>query len=69
MVPVNRRDTIFDGGQSTKFGGMRNLKHDIISPKFYEILIKTELEGDTALDLNKFYNHINMCLNEVNRLQ
>ena len=41
MVPANRRDPPLDGGQYTKIGGMWNFKHDIISPKFYEILIKT----------------------------
>ena len=47
---------------------MWNLKHDIKSPKFYELIIKEELKGDTALDLKNFYNHIQMCLNEVTRL-
>ena len=47
---------------------MLNLKHEIISPKFYELLIKIELKGDNALELNNFYNHINMCLNVVTRL-
>ena len=53
----------------TKIGGMWNLKYEIISPKFYEILIKTELKGDTALDIKNFYNHINTCLNAVTRLR
>ena len=47
---------------------MWTLKHDISSPKFYEILIKKELKGETALDLNNLFNHIKMCLNAVNRL-
>ena len=34
-----------------KIGGMWNLKHKIISPKFYEILIKTQLKGDNSLEL------------------
>ena len=38
-----------DGVQYTKIGVMWTLKHEIISPIFYEILIKTELKGDTAL--------------------
>ena len=58
-----------DSGQSTKISGMCTMKHDISSTKFYELLIKTELKGDTDLGINNFYNHINMCLNAVNRLQ
>ena len=48
---------------------MWTLKHEIISPKFYEILIKTQFKDNTALELNNFYNHINMCINNVTRLQ
>ena len=40
VVPDNRRGPPLDGGQSTKIVGMCTLKHDIISPKFYELLIK-----------------------------
>ena len=40
VVPYNKRFPPLDGGQSTKIGGMWTLKHEIISPKFYEILIK-----------------------------
>ena len=69
VVPANRRDTPLDGGHSTKIGGMWNIKHEISSPKFYELLIKSELKGDTALDLNNFYKHINMSLNTVTRLR
>ena len=58
-----------DGGQSMKICGMWTLKHMIISTKFYELIINTELKVDTALDINNFYNHINMCLDVVNRLQ
>ena len=43
------------GGQYTEIGGMWNLKHDIISTKFYELHIKTKLIGDNAMDLKKFY--------------
>ena len=46
-----------------------NLKHDISSPKFYELLIKIEIKGDTTLDLKKFYDHINMCINVVTRIK
>ena len=68
VVPANRIDTPLVGGQYKKIGGMWTLKHDISSTKFYELLINTELKGDTALDLKKFYNHIKMCLNTVTRI-
>ena len=45
------------------------LKHEIISPKLYELLIKAELKGNTAIYLNNLYNHINMFLNTVTRLR
>ena len=48
---------------------MWTLKHDISSPKFYELLIKTVIKVNTDLDLNNFYNHIKVCINEVTRLQ
>ena len=48
---------------------MWTLKHEISSQKFYELLINTELKGGTALELKNFYNHINMCLNAMTRLQ
>ena len=69
VVLGNRRDTPLDVGHSTKVGGMWTLKHEICSPKFYETLIKIELKRYTALDFKNFYNHINMCPNEVTRLQ
>ena len=69
VVPDSRRDPPLDGGHTTKIGGMWNLKHEISSPKLYELLIKTELKGDTALDLKNIYNHINIYLNSVTRLQ
>ena len=69
MIPSNRRSPPLEGGHSTKIGGMWTLKHEIISPKFYELLIKTELKGDTDLDLKNFYNHTNMCLNAVTRIR
>ena len=68
MVPDNRRAPPLEGGNSTKIGGMCNLKCEISSPKFYELLIKTEPKGDTALYLNKFYNHIKIFLNALTRL-
>ena len=51
VVPAFRRAPPSEEGHSTIIGGMLTLKHEIISPKFYELLIKTELKGDTALDL------------------
>ena len=44
VVPNNRRALPLDGGHSTKSDGMWTLKHEISSPRFYEILIKTELK-------------------------
>ena len=55
VVLANRRDPPLEGGHSTKIGGMWTLKHEISSPKFYKLLIKTELKVDTDLDLNNFY--------------
>ena len=68
VVPTNRRDPPLEGGHSTNIGGMWTLNHETSSPKFYELLIKTELKGETALDLKNFFNHINMCLNAMHRL-
>ena len=48
---------------------MWNIKHYFRSPKLYELLIKIEIKGDTSMDPNNLYNHIKMCLNEVDRLQ
>ena len=69
MVPKNKRDPPLEGGHSTEIVGMWNLKHEINSPKFYELFINTELKCGTDLDLKNFYNHINMRLNAVTRLQ
>ena len=49
LVPANKRDSPLEGGSSMKIGGMWTLKHEIISPKFYELLIKTELKIDTTI--------------------
>ena len=48
VVTDNRRAPPLDGGHSTKIGIMWNIKREIILPKFYELLIKTELKGSTA---------------------
>ena len=68
MIPAKKRAPPLEGGNSTKIGDMWNLNHDIRSPKFYEILIKIELKGDTSMDIKNFYNNINMCLNVVTRI-
>ena len=69
VVPANRRNPPLNGGHSTKIGGILTPKHEIRSPYFYELLIKTELKVDTDLDLNNFYKHINIFLNAFIRLR
>ena len=44
VVLTNRRDLTLGGEHSTKTGGMWTLKDEISLPKFYEILINTELK-------------------------
>ena len=56
VVPSNKKAPPLEGGHSTKNCGMWNIKHDISSPKFYKLLIKIELKGDTTMDLKNFYN-------------
>ena len=63
VVSSNNKAPPLEGINYPKIGGMQTLKHEISSPKFYELLIKTELNGSTGLDLNNFYNHIKICLN------
>ena len=69
VVLANRRAPPLEGGNYTKIGGMWILKYEISSPKFYGLLIKTEIKVDNALDIKNFYNHIKMCLNPAIRLQ
>ena len=69
VVPANKKDSLLEGGHSTKKGCMWTLKHEISLPKIYELLINTELKYDTVLDLNKFYNQINMFINVVTRIR
>ena len=69
MFPAKRISPPLEGGHSIKIGGMWNVKHEIISPNLYELLINTELKVNTAMDLKNFYNHIKMCLNSVTRLR
>ena len=68
LVPTNMRAPPLEGGHSTKIGCMWTLKHYISTPKFYELLINTELKGYTAMYLSNLFNHIKMCLNAVTRL-
>ena len=68
MVPDNKKAPPLEVVHSTKVGGVWTLKHDTISPKFYKILIKTEIKGDTDLTLKNFYSQTNMCINAVTRL-
>ena len=44
LVPTKRKTPPLDCGQYTKSGGMWTLKHEISSPRFYELLINTELK-------------------------
>ena len=67
-VSANNKSPPLEGVNSAKIGGMWTLKHDITSPELYKLLIKIELIGDTDMDLKNFYNHINMCINVLNRL-
>ena len=69
MVHTTRRAPPLEGGISENIGGMWTLKHEISSPRFYELLIKIELKGDTALNLKNFYNHVKLSLNAVTRLR
>ena len=68
MVPAKKKAPQLEGGHSTKNDGMWNLKHETSSLKLYELLTKTEIKGETALELKNFYKNINMCLNAVTRL-
>ena len=67
VVPDKKKDPSLEGGYYTKIGVIWTLKHEIISPKLYDLLINIELKGDTDMDLKNFYNHINMYLNMVTR--
>ena len=42
VLPANKKVPRLECGISMNIGGMWTLKHEISSPKFYEILIKTE---------------------------
>ena len=68
MVHTNRKVPPLEGVNSHKIGVMYTLKHDISSPKSYELVIKTKLKGYTDMYLKNFYNHISICFNLVTRL-
>ena len=51
VVLANRRDPPLEGGHSKKIGSMWTLKQKIRSSKFYELLIKTKLKGETPIYL------------------
>ena len=65
MVTDSNKAPTSEGRHYIKIDGVWTLKHDIRSPKFYEILKKIYLKGDTAIYLKNLYNHIMMCLNAV----
>ena len=65
----NRNFPPLKGGHYNKIGVTWTLKHNISSPKFYEILVKTDLKGDTGVYINIFYNYIKMYLNAVTIIQ
>ena len=68
-VLSNNKVSPLEGGHSKKIGVMWTLKHEIISPKFYELPIKKNLKDDTGMDFLNFYNNIKMCISVVTRLQ
>ena len=41
VLPANKKTPPSENRNYKKVGGMWNLKHEIISPKFYELIIKT----------------------------
>ena len=69
MVQTNRRAPPLEGEIYENISGMWTHKHEISSLRFYELLIKIELKGDTALDLKNLYNHVKMSLNAITKLR
>ena len=45
VVPDNKKSLPLEGGNSTKHSYLWNIKHEISSPKFYALLINTELKS------------------------
>ena len=68
-ILYNKKAPPSEGGKYNNNGGMWTVKHEINSPKFHELLIKTEPKGHTALDPKNFCNYINMYLNALTLLQ
>ena len=60
VVTTNNKDPPLEGVNSIKIDGIWTLKHEIVSSKLYEILIKTQIKGYTAVDLKNFYKRINI---------
>ena len=56
-----------EGDQYQKIGWMWTLKHEIISPKFYELLPNIYSKGENDIALKNFYNNIKMILNEFKK--
>ena len=54
VVSNNKKSSTLEGGYSTNNGCMRTIKHEIILPKLYELLINTEIKKDTDIDINNF---------------
>ena len=69
VVLNNKKATLLECRYCIKHCGMWTLKHEISSPKLYELLFKTEIEGETALDFKRFYNHMKMFLNLMTRIR
>ena len=64
IVPANNKTPPLEVGHYLK-KFMWILNSEIISTKFYELLIMTELKGETVVDLKNLYNHITECFNKV----
>ena len=63
IVHTNRKVIPLEVRKYQKICWMWTLKHDISYPKLYEHILKTQLKGYTAPDIQKFNNNINMYLN------
>ena len=64
MVLDNKTVPPLEGGYYKRIGGMWILKHEIISPKLHELIIKAILKGGTEMDLNtiqKSHKDVSQC--------
>ena len=68
VVSDNKKAIPLEGGYSTKNGYLWTLKHDIRSPKFYELIINTELKVTLLWTSRTSTTTKNMCTNTVTRL-